>query len=59
MSSIDTDQRPVLDFVSEDLKKNRGAGVGLGYELKVTAGTHMQQNVRMISDCIIMTIYGS
>lgn len=53
--SIDTDQRPVLDFVNEDLKKDWGAGVDLGYEPKVTAGTIMQQNVRVVSVCIIKT----
>lgn len=51
MSSIDADRGPVL----EDLKRKRGAGVGLGYEPRVAAGTLTQQNVRMISVCMIMT----
>lgn len=47
---------PVLVYVSDVLKKNGGAGVDLGYEPKVTAGTLAKPNPRMISVCVIMTI---
>lgn len=56
MCRIDCDQGPFLDFAGEDLKKNQGAGVDLVYELKVTAGTLMQQTARMISVRIITTM---